>query len=179
MSESERQICNVHRQRFSLKIKQTHCHCLATTHPAGQTSRLSFIQRHPPLRDSRSKRHTHIQLPGGERERGQGSCIIHPWKQSQQPDPERRHADCRSTCDYISLADSGVMDGVQLSKNIPEQKSPLRLKTRSSQPLNPLKTAAVRAATTGRKPTPPHAKTHVSAKIHWLRKEGSGGSLIT
>lgn len=48
----EREICYVHQQWFSLKIKQTHYHCLATTHPTVQTSRLSFIQRHVSLKET-------------------------------------------------------------------------------------------------------------------------------
>lgn len=86
----EREICYIHQEWFSLKIKQTHCRCLATTHPAGQTSRLSFIQRRPPLCDSHSKRHTytrtHIQLPGRERKRElhhpsmNAFAAASPWK---------------------------------------------------------------------------------------------------
>ena len=126
----EREICYVHQQWFSLKIKQTHCHCLATTHPAGQTSRLSFIQRHPPLYVSPSlalketHTHTHSRLV----ERGKGSCIIHPLKQSQQPDPGRRHADCKNTCRYykIPLSDNCF---IKLLVKIHWEISPLRHQT--------------------------------------------------
>ena len=54
---------------------------------------------------------THTQAFSCLVERGKGNCIIHPWRQSQQPDPERTHAGCRSTCGYheISPADNGQM----------------------------------------------------------------------
>lgn len=93
------QTCYVHPQWFSLKIKQTHCYCLATTHPAVQTSSLGFIQRHPPLYVFLCLKeiHTHtLSCLVGRRER---SCIIHPLKQLQQPalkgdmQTARTHAD--------------------------------------------------------------------------------------
>lgn len=89
-----------------LSKNKTNCRCLATTHPAGQTSRLSFIQRRPPLCDSHSKRHTytHAHTFSCLAERGIGSCIIHPWKHLQQPAPERTHADCKSTCRYYEIS---------------------------------------------------------------------------
>ncbi len=94
MHVREREICYVHQQWFSLKIKQTHCHCLATTHPAGQTSMLSFIQRHPPLYVSLSlalkdtHTDTYTQPPGRER-KGElhhpsikAVAAARPWKET-------------------------------------------------------------------------------------------------
>lgn len=94
-------MCYVQWQWFSLKIKQTHCHRLATTHPAVQASRLSDI----PLSMSFSHTHTHNGLVA----RGRGE-LHHPsikavaatrhWKETcGLQDHMLILCDCNSTMD--------------------------------------------------------------------------------
>lgn len=130
----EKEICYVAQQWFSLKIRQTHCYCLATTHPTVQTSSLSFIQRHVSLKET----HTHTHSAAWYRHEG---CIIYLLKQSMQPDPERR---LRTLGDFSGWQwDEGLHIKI-CTQQRPERN---RTETKSSEAFSTLKAAITCADT--------------------------------